>query len=185
MSFRTAAGHILKHLPAFELLEFKDWWSDLNALERESINIIYFLINKALKEVFKNSQERGDYSIKIMPDDKAKYQITLILGNKNSDFAINLLVNKNNSRYTNEYAGLNKLESIRIQQLFDCFIKEIFIYSNFQKYNTLADLETYSHPIVEKDGVVRIHSAIKNTKNQRLIYNYKDFMLYRNNENID
>ena len=107
-----------------------------------------------------------------------------MIGNKNSDFAINLLVNKNNSRYTNEYAGLNKLESIRIQQLFDCFIKEIFIYSNFQKYNTLADLETYSLPIVEKDGVVRIHSAIKNTKGQRLIYNYKEFMLYRNNVRV-
>ncbi len=164
--------HILKHLPAFELLEFKDWWVDMNNFDRESVNILYFIINNALKDVFNNAEKRTSYSIEIMPDKKAKYQISLSL-KEYRDFAINLVINNDSSFYTNEYRGLNKLEPIRIQQLFDCFIKELFIYSNFGQYNRAEDIEVYSRPIISEGNIVRIHSAIKNNKGDHLIFSYK------------
>ena len=50
--------HILKHLPAFELLEFKDWWSTLDRVERMGINIIYDSINRLIRGGFNMQMHR-------------------------------------------------------------------------------------------------------------------------------
>ena len=61
----------------------------------------------------------------------------------------------------------------KIQQLFDCIIKEIFIFSNFNMFNVEEDLETYSVPIIEKDKIVSINSGIRNVKEKPLCIVYK------------
>jgi len=163
--------HILKHLPAFELLEFKDWWEDMNRVERESVNIIYYFICDALKDVFKISNSEESYEVNILPQENATFQISLSLNN-NSDFSINVKRNRSITNTSNEYLGLNKLDDRRIQQLLDCFIKELFLYSNFYQYNKESEIETYSSPIIAEGNIVEINSGIRNIKQLPLKYFY-------------
>lgn len=163
--------HILKHLPAFELLEFKDWWEDMNRVERESVNILYYFICEAMKELFKTSKTGDSYEVNILPQENARFQISLLLSN-NSDFSINVKKYLRNTNMANEYRGLDKLEDIRIQQLLDCFIKEIFLFSNFNQFNDESEIETYSSPIAAKGNIVEINSGIRNIKNNPLKYLY-------------
>lgn len=161
--------HILKHLPAFELLEFKDWWKDMNVLEREGINVIYLTICESLKDVFTNGKSNQKYQIRLFPSEsKSRYQINLELYNK-CDFKFNLTIDKSLMDFSNEFMGLFKMDDKRIQQLMDCLIKEIFLYSNFNKYNNNNEIETYSSPIITKGSIVIINSGIKNTKNNPLV----------------
>ena len=164
--------HILKHLPAFELLEFKDWWEDMNRIERESVNILYYFICDALKDLFKVSDSDKSYKVNILPQANTRYQISMSLIN-NSDFSINIEKNIHITNMANEYRGLDKLDDKRIQQLLDCFIKEIFIYSNYNQFNKAAEIETYSSPIITKGSIVEIHSGIKNIKGNPLKYLYE------------
>lgn len=163
--------HILKHLPAFELLEFKDWWKNMNAIEKEGINIIYSKMRAALKKVFSQSKTQIVYSISLFPDNNSRYKILMTLRNL-CDFSINITLNKAISEMSNEYLGLNKLNEKRIQQLLDCFIKEIFLYSNFNRFNDETQIETYSKPIITNNNIVEINSGIKNKESKPLVIKY-------------
>lgn len=68
-----------------------------------------------------------------------------------------------------EYIGLEKFTEKRIQALLDCYLKETFIYSNFNKYNKEEHLEFFSRPIITNDNITFINSGVKNIKNQPLI----------------
>ena len=165
--------HILKHLPAFELLEFKDWWKNMSVLEREGVNMIFLSICKFLKDVFANGAVDQKYQIEIFPSESGgRFQLVLTLVNR-CDFRIKLTINKSNTHFTNEFLGLYKMEDKKIQQLLDCFIKEIFLYSNFNYYNKMSEIETYSSPIIAKGSFVEIDSGIKNKKNNPLVIRYK------------
>lgn len=165
--------NILKHLPAFELLEFKDWWVRMNTIEQEGINMIYYTIRKALKDVLEQCDRNGSTKALLFPDAASKYQIWLLCRKKN-DVELKLIIDHNSQHYTSEYRGLTKLEHKKIQQLLDCFIKEIFIYSNFSQYNIDADLETYSLPIITENNKTIINSGIKNIKSEELHISYHD-----------
>ena len=163
---------VLKHLPAFELLEFKDWWKDMTDLEREGINIIFLEICEALKDVFTKGESNHQYRIRLFPrESTGRYQINLTLINK-YDFQIETIIDKSNMDFTMEYRGLYTMDEKRIQQLMDCFIKEIFLFSNFNRYNNPNEIETYSTPIITKDDVVTINSGIRNTGRNPLIIKY-------------
>ena len=69
--------------------------------------------------------------------------------------------------------AFEKMTNKKIQQLFDCIIKEIFLYSNFNKFNIEEELEAYSVPIIEKDKIVNINSGIRNIKKKPLYVAYK------------
>ncbi len=43
--------NVLKHLPAFDLLEFKDWWKDLTQIERTGINIVFHNSTRLLRRI--------------------------------------------------------------------------------------------------------------------------------------
>lgn len=53
--------NILKHLPTFELLEFKDWWKDLNKVERMGINIVFHNSTRLLRRIL--LKKRFGYSV--------------------------------------------------------------------------------------------------------------------------
>lgn len=69
--------------------------------------------------------------------------------------------------------AFEKMTNKKIQQLFDCIIKEIFLYSNFNMFNIEEELEAYSVPIIEKDKIVNINSGIRNIKEKPLCVAYK------------
>lgn len=163
--------HLLKHLPAFELLEFKDWWKNMSILEREGINIIYLSICKSIKVFLSNATSDKEYRIRLFVDEKnaSRYQITLQSTNK-MDFSICLIIDKSQTYYTTEFVGLSKMDETRIQQLLDCFIREIFIYSNFGKFNKIENIQTYSSPIIHQSNIVKINSGIKNIHDEQLVF---------------
>jgi len=162
--------HVLKHLPAFELLEFKDWWKNMNNIEREGINMIYQAIRESLKDVFTHGKSDCKHQIALFSNSSNnRYQLTLTLINM-SDFVINLTINSSNKFFSKEFIGLYKLEDKKIQQLLDCFLKELFLFSNFNTYNKNDEITTYSSPILTKGPILEINSGIKNIKGNPLVF---------------
>ena len=156
--------HILKHLPAFELLEFKDWWSTLDRVERMGINIIYDSINRLIRTQFSAKSARNTHQY-FSPANNTKYKFQINITKKH-DVNLILEINKSEINRCMEYRALDKYDNKKIQQLLDCFIKEIFLYSNFERFNATEDIETYSSQILSKDGITYINSGIRN-KNER------------------
>ena len=156
--------HILKHLPAFELLEFKDWWSTLDRVERMGINIIYDRINRLIRTLFSAKYARNTHQY-FSPANNTKYKFQINITKKH-DVNLILEINKSEINRCMEYRALDKYDNKKIQQLLDCFIKEIFLYSNFERFNATEDIETYSSQILSKDGITYINSGIRN-KNER------------------
>lgn len=157
--------NILKHLPAFELLEFKDWWDGLNKTEKTGINIIFDFVNKKIREMLCNSEEPT--IITRIDDISPRY--SMILEKKNvCDLLITVIIKKAARNNMVEFSALDNYDNKKIQQLLDCFIKEVIIYSNFEQYNNTKDLETYSSHIIEKNGQVIINSGIRNKKHDPL-----------------
>ena len=46
--------HILKHLPALEMLEFKEWWEPLNTIERMGLNIVFDNVKRSIYNALSN-----------------------------------------------------------------------------------------------------------------------------------
>lgn len=162
--------HILKHLPAFELLEFKDWWGSLDNIERMGINIVYDNINRLIRMEFLGKSNSKD-QLKSYLKTKSKYTIQINILQE-CDVNLILQINRQESNKCMEYRALDKYDNKRIQQLLDCFMKEIFIYSNFEKYNNLDEIETYSSPIKIIDNITYINSGIKNKFQKKLLLNW-------------
>ena len=151
--------NILKHLPAFELLEFKDWWNKPNQTEKTGINIIFDFVNRKIRDMLCDIQKLKDtvninsispkYSMRL--DKKSPY-----------DLLITVIINKTAKNDKVEFSALDNFDNKKIQQLLDCFIKEVIMYSNFEQYNETKELETYSDPITDNNGIVIINSGIRN-----------------------
>lgn len=86
---------------------------------------------------------------------------------------ISLTIDTKKTNYSAEFMAFEKMTNKKIQQLFDCIIKEIFLYSNFNMFNIEEELEAYSVPIIEKDKIVNINSGIRNIKEKPLCVAYK------------
>lgn len=147
--------HVLKHLPAFELLEFKDWWKDLDNIERAGLNIIFDNLNNVLRKTLSNK----DHIFKSKNQGKYNFEVKVEGG---YDIEIKIIIDRNKNNQSMELLALEKFNNKRIQQLLDCFIKEIFFYSNFNTLNK-ENVITYSNPIVNKNNITIINSGIKNT----------------------
>lgn len=151
--------NVLKHLPAFDLLEFKDWWVDLNPVERMGINIVFHNSTRFLRRILLNGR---NWSFKMYDDDSMyKFEIKT---KSNYDVEIKLQIDTSKENKIMEYAGLNKFDHKRIQALLDCYLKETFLFSNFKEFNTAKDIEFYSNPIITNKTIVIINSGVRNTK---------------------
>ena len=161
--------NVLKHLPAFELLEFKDWWSDLNPIERTGINIIFSSLCHCVRQLLVSDKKEF---ILLPSSVDGKYYL-VVQSPEPSDVKISMTIVKNRSNHFNELSAFDKFDYKRIQRLFDCFIKEIFIYSSFQRFNDIEDIETYSSPIKNTgEGKVFIDSGIRNRNGNPLTVKY-------------
>lgn len=109
-------------------------------------------------------------SLKSYLNTQSKYTIQI---NILQEYDVNLIfqINRQKPNKCMEYRALDRYDDKRIQQLLDCFIKEIFIYSNFEEYNNLDEIETYSSPIKTIDNITYINSGIKNKFQKKLLLN--------------
>ena len=161
--------HILKHLPALEMLEFKEWWEPLNNVEKMGLNIVFDNVKRQIYDAFSNDlDKKKTVYMKNVP----KYSINITI-KKQYDVCISLTIDTRKINNSAEFMAFEKMTNKKIQQLFDCMIKEIFIFSNFNMFNVEEELEAYSVPIMEKDKIVSINSGIRNVKEKPLCIAYK------------
>lgn len=156
--------NILKHLPAFDLLEFKDWWKDLNKIERTGINIVFHNSTRLLRRIL---LKRDSDIVFRIPGKNLKYGFEI---KTKSNYEVEITLQIDNSQKNNimEYVGFEKFTNKRIQALLDCYLKEIFLYSNFEKFNKEQDLEFHSNPIITNGAICIINSGVRNTQGQAL-----------------
>lgn len=161
--------HILKHLPALEMLEFKEWWEPLNTVERMGLNIVFDDVKRLIYNAFSNDKDKRET---VYANNTSKYSLNIAI-KKQYDVCISLTIDTREKNYSAEFMAFEKMNYKKIQQLFDCIIKEIFIFSNFNMFNVEEELEAYSVPVIEKDKIVSINSGIRNVKGKPLCIAYK------------
>ena len=163
--------NILKHLPIFELLEFKNWWTGLSLDERNSIE-------KLFKIMQHNIRHGIDFNLPYQAHRKYAFKIEQSISR--SELSISIIINTAWSPVTRDTTdtGLDKLFSqnvTKLETLLDCFLKEIIIVSNFNQLNNRKDLsfeiEAYKLDAVTKYGIIKV--CVKNTKQQPIIYSYQ------------
>ena len=158
--------HVLKHLPTFELLEFKDWWEGLSETERMGINILGDYFARIMRRLIRKGGGYEQNKLKTF----TKYSYIISVSNCN-EAQVSIIINNTYLNKTHEYAALDKFEPKKIQQLLDCFIKEIFIYSNFGRYNKSA--ETFSEPVKIVNDKIFITSGIRTNDGSLLKIEYQ------------
>lgn len=154
--------NILKHLPVFELLEFKDWWKDLDAVERAGLNIVFTNLRDTLHKVW----DRKNVKISTRGKIDSKYSFMIEIRNC-ADVEIKVVIDDSKESTSMELLAFKHFDAKRLQQLLDCYIKEIFIYSHFSSHNKTAI--TYSDHPIKRGNTTTINSGIKNSNGQPLI----------------
>lgn len=152
--------NILKHLPTFDLLEFKDWWKTLSLYEREGMNVLFLYVKRCIRRTM-----TADFNKQIIPDDndhiESKYAISL-RNSEGRDVSLSVLIDKSKANSMAETRAFDSFAPKQIEQLLDCFIKEVFFYSNFEQFNNLETAEPYSYPMITTaDGKITILSGIR------------------------
>ena len=166
--------NILKHLPIFELLEFKDWWNVLNAEERMGLDMVFDYIYDEIREYLESANK--DVNNYLMPKkiDNLSHKYFLVIETKKKyDIKVSIKIKEKVENNKKELNGLDKFDNKKIQQLLDCYIKELFIYSNFEKFNLNSNIETYSSQIFQENDVIMINSGIRNKQKEPLHFTNK------------
>lgn len=150
--------NILKHLPTFDLLEFKDWWNGLNNVERMGINIVFHNSTRLLRRILLKKDRNLIFKT---PGTDLKYNFQI---KTESNYAVEITLQIDDSKENNvmEYIGFEKFTNKKKQALLDCYLKETFMYSNFGKFNNQKDIEFYSNPIITHKNICTINSGVRN-----------------------
>lgn len=158
--------NILKHIPHFELLEFKYWWNQLTPTQRNGIDVLFFMFKTSIKNLSKQqgtetiSRKYGRYQFKIDHSQIDKFVITIIKDDSK------------NSSIPDIVDGLEVFSIDDIERIFECLIKEIVIISNFNKYNTRRELEFFSEDVNINGSVSTITTGVRNTQNKKINFRY-------------
>lgn len=132
--------HVLKHVPIFDLLEFKQYWGNLKPEERVGMNVLFATSTRVIQAISK----KGTYPFRHRTINSSKEKFELML-NYNSASNLEILIFKNNN-YPNSYYELAALERFSRNQIYELmvlYLKELFLYSNFCKYNDANNLTFY------------------------------------------
>lgn len=175
---------ILKHLPVFEMLEFRELGKVFVCAQRKQWEKDYYKLRETLKDDFDKYNMPLNKIIKLFLEklNKTKYIPSDYEDYKNSEFSVKLTygifckrIIEFKVEITIDNKSLEKanLKGDDIVNLVDCFIKETFIKSNFGIFNKEVDLKFYSEKEngQEKDKVTII-SGVMNTEKQPLRIKY-------------
>ena len=121
--------NLLKHLPIFELLEFKRWWGPLegNPVDRFRVSVFCDEFKHKIKELLKDPERSKSY----LPRGGWKCRIT-----KCSDIRIEIkIVKPRNPLPYDPFSGFKTMDDMELMEqlgrLFESILIEIFSYSNF------------------------------------------------------
>lgn len=126
--------HILKHLPAFEMLEFKMYWKGLTDLERVGMNILFQHLSVKIREGLEYKSQKVT-----LEEDFIKYKYLISIHNGNS-VTMRLVVDKLRKNRFRDFSALEKYSPNQLAGLMNAFLMELFVYSNFSRYNPGAVL---------------------------------------------
>lgn len=135
--------NLLKHLPIFELLEFKDWWGSMIEDEpgRLRVSIFFEDLKSILRELLIGSKAKTE-------DEAMKFShggwkcSTILLDNSNEKVEVAIT-----ETYTDTSHPFSKFEPEKLQQLLQCVIAEIFCHSNFEEKLKKSDIIINKNPI--------------------------------------
>lgn len=161
--------HILKHLSITDRLEFKDWWDGMDNQSKLGINTLFYIIEKQIRFSIEESKFE---TIEVFKDDK--YCISLF-NRSNSDIQLQLMIYGQQTLKDNKYEFLKTFESKKIQRLFDCYLKEIFLHYSYKEFNNSESLEFYSDKIKEdkKNNIIHINSGVRSINVEKLQLGYQ------------
>ena len=127
--------NLLKHLPIFELLEFKRWWGDLEDKPVDRLRVSVFCDD--LKHEIKKLLEGSEQSRSLRGGGGWKCNIT-----KRSDIRIEIKIDK--PRIIQTYDPFSGFNSEDQKELFKSILIDIFSYSNFGRKRKMGSLSIIS-----------------------------------------
>ncbi|WBX76237.1 hypothetical protein PG911_16665 [Tenacibaculum ovolyticum] len=128
--------NLLKQLSSFDLLEFKHWWNGMIEFEKNGLGTVFNQIKQEARLLLKDK----DYPVYENTFKNGRYKIILTSQNEGIlTITINRFLNKNSNQLsiTN---GLDRMTIKDLRNLLKCYLKEIFIYSNFNKFNNRNEI---------------------------------------------
>ena len=170
--------NLLKHLPVFELVEFKNVCDNDNigikSENSESINAIYYDIRKTLKDILYNSNQKyklGTSELIELSKFTKKHKLFITLQEKYKiefKYTMDKSVKKITNPNFNFFDNLNQLQK---NILLGLFINELFFDSNFSEFNKRiskgkgVEIKEYSN---DNENQIIITIENKNRKPLRL-----------------
>ena len=158
--------NVLKHLPVFELLEFKYWKEKTIPIESVGLNILFHYLEKQIYQKLHKENSIKKSTIQL-PDSK-KYAFKIIIDKNRSSLTIFCFISDGKTNTCKEYAGFDKFDMEPLQELFDCFLKEIFIHKTFTKVNTSKSLKFSSKTTSRKNNIICVMSNVKTVDGSKL-----------------
>lgn len=112
--------NLLKHLPMFELLEFKQWWGQMQAYERYQVSIFADSLKRCVKKYCQGDQSSNPFQF-----EGWELSIKTI-----SDNEMSVCLSKTKTKlYGNMFSAI---DPDKLERLLQCMLAEIFSYSNFE-----------------------------------------------------
>lgn len=127
--------NLLKHLPIINLLEFSEWRKKVTDTEKNYLDSLFIDIKKRMcilledRKSFQRDTEDEKYCIKGEIKEDNTFRIEVIKQNKVKDHIKDSLS-----------LVLDKFTENDFLELIDAFIKEVFIFSNFEVYAKHSDM---------------------------------------------
>lgn len=122
--------NLLKHLPVFELLEFKYWWGEMENDERSRYEVSAFFdkLRRKIKHLLSDrTEEKTEHAPHLIMLGEWTVSIDLT-----SESRLELVATMKNKRLK-EIKTLDMAPE-NLQRLLQCVLAEIFSFSNFQRY---------------------------------------------------
>lgn len=162
-AFLVNKYNIMKHLPIFDLLEFNYWYANnnLQEIEKREIGNFFIIVSKKIKE---------RKSCQIL-----RCNEQLILDIQITDSKVKLLCTKRPLKIQTQdfLKGIYKFDNKSIENLLECVLKEIVVFSNFSCYNNYSEL-VFNSRIRESNTSTCIEVSIENRKRKPLILSFKE-----------
>lgn len=154
--------NMMKHLPIFDLFEFSYWSRNqqLTDVEKREVSNFFILISKYIKK---------RQSIKI-----PRCHNKLIFEIQVSPCRIIVVCRKYQLLPTNQdnLACLYKFENKVLENLLECVLKEIVVFSNFSCYNNFVELQFNSKTLRENDECDVTEVCVNNRKWNKIKLTY-------------
>lgn len=135
--------NLLKHLPVFELLEFKQWWGTMEEYQRYQVSVFVDKLKMLIKKM-SCSADNSSKSIDFVP-----WKLTI---KKESDLKLSIqIVQKYKSNKDDSFfEGLSPEE---LQRFLQCVLSEIFSFSNFEVLKQRATLRIEGKSKPKKNNI--------------------------------